>query len=857
MSFLNNFKNEQRRVAANVAASFTAPQAIEKANQDELGGNPSERIEKNMKEMYFEKGGMGVAGEVRTWGGKKYKKQSSGKWMQVSESHGLTRKEHAEKNQEYSKKISSIENEEEINKYVDRAKKHTDTAFKLDDKEYDESELSGGEPSDEEVRASIKAKKEDQSGTRVGFQETPEKVGRVDTLSGQLYKIKNQVGDKGSEFIKQVRKLINVGKLDEAERRIKNFTPSQLDDDDDEEEKGIKKSIDSDFFEKARIVAPIGTIKEMGGREYIKAANGEWKYHGKGGGTVAQQHSTTVHQTRTENPELHQQSDNEKIAAEKMGDIDHRFRAFAMFTNQVVKKKSKSMIAYGTGGVGKTYTVTRQLEAAGKKAFDDEVNVPGDEDYDYIKITGKMTAPQLYKALYEHNGKILLFDDCDSVLRDGSAINLFKGALDTSGDGTIAYGTSAGVKGEENEDGESTKIPKRFKFNGQVIFISNLPPDQVPQPLKSRALKVDLTMNKQQTIDRIRKIAEHPVTKQYTNLHFPGIDKYSHKDLSDVIDYLESNKDHIGDLNVRTVGKMLGIKQEAAEMGEKDWQSFADQELFSKGEDRNDFYDGGAMRMMKARINSLYKGTMKKNRFDESKEVTSDYTYGEDEFEKGGEGSRGGKVIGHTKSGKPIYDKATHLEHKNFTKEDHTDAAELHESLADKYEHQEQKSGSRFMEGGEAKYSKKTEEARLSKENHKVEATNHRTKQWEGKSPYPNHTWSFRDGKTGEKHDIKGAYSGDHATHQFEAKIGRKFDQYAGDRFTVTKDEVEKSETNTLEKGGKAAFLGEIRKMGESKSSSNQYGGGHYEKVDHNNKSKAQNDKHIADGDAYEKTRSR
>lgn len=48
----------------------------------------------------------------------------------------------------------------------------------------------------------------------------------------------------------------------------------------------------------------------------------------------------------------------------------------------------------------------------------------------------------------------------------------------------------------------------------------------------------------------------------------------------------------------------------------------------------------------------------------------------ENEIEKGGEGSRGGKVIGHTKSGKAIYDSASHPEHSSFSKEDHNDAIE-------------------------------------------------------------------------------------------------------------------------------------------------------------------------------------
>lgn len=50
-----------------------------------------------------------------------------------------------------------------------------------------------------------------------------------------------------------------------------------------------------------------------------------------------------------------------------------------------------------------------------------------------------------------------------------------------------------------------------------------------------------------------------------------------------------------------------------------------------------------------------------------------------DELQKGGEGSKGGKIIGHTKSGKPIYDKANHTSHSNFSKQDHKDAANTHD----------------------------------------------------------------------------------------------------------------------------------------------------------------------------------
>jgi|ERR1035437_5015282 hypothetical protein len=59
----------------------------------------------------------------------------------------------------------------------------------------------------------------------------------------------------------------------------------------------------------------------------------------------------------------------------------------------------------------------------------------------------------------------------------------------------------------------------------------------------------------------------------------------------------------------------------------------------------------------------------------------------------GGEGSRGGRVIGHTKSGKAIYDTANHATHKDFTSADHADAitanrdeASHHNEMAEGYE---------------------------------------------------------------------------------------------------------------------------------------------------------------------------
>jgi hypothetical protein len=50
-----------------------------------------------------------------------------------------------------------------------------------------------------------------------------------------------------------------------------------------------------------------------------------------------------------------------------------------------------------------------------------------------------------------------------------------------------------------------------------------------------------------------------------------------------------------------------------------------------------------------------------------------------------GEGSRGGKIIGHTKSGKAVYQRGTEG-HDKFSQEDHKDASDLHAREAQKHQ---------------------------------------------------------------------------------------------------------------------------------------------------------------------------
>jgi len=96
-----------------------------------------------------------------------------------------------------------------------------------------------------------------------------------------------------------------------------------------------------------------------------------------------------------------------------------------------------------------------------------------------------------------------------------------------------------------------------------------------------------------------------------------------------------------------------------------------------------------------------------------------------DELLKGGEGSKGGKVIGHTKSGKPIYERSKEVmsKYSDFSKEDHQDAQKEHIKHAEKYADEEQKnlsaSNKDYLEGKDnSKNHDKYSHSKIKKEEH-------------------------------------------------------------------------------------------------------------------------------------------
>lgn len=197
--------------------------------------------------------------------------------------------------------------------------------------------------------------------------------------------------------------------------------------------------------------------------------------------------------------------------------INQRFEFLNQLANMVIGGDTPSLIVTGEGGLGKTHAITQAIENS------DMTN----EDYVFFK--GYSTARGLYNTLFDNNGKLIIYDDCDSILEDKVALNILKSALDSYERRTITWA----ARMNRNDE-----YPQQFDFTGRIIFISNKSKESMNDALLSRSLTVDLTMTPDDKITRMSSILAN-IMPEYDILA-----------KTDALNFLSSVKDEVN-LNIR------------------------------------------------------------------------------------------------------------------------------------------------------------------------------------------------------------------------------------------------------------------------------------------------------------------
>jgi hypothetical protein len=234
------------------------------------------------------------------------------------------------------------------------------------------------------------------------------------------------------------------------------------------------------------------------------------------------------------------------VATEKQNrfDINTRFGFVEKLVNMVATGVQPSAVITGEGGLGKTYTVTKTLEANGYKDISDladfQVGSLINTRKCFTTVKGYSTAKGLYRTLFENNKSIIVFDDCDAVLKDPIALNLLKGALDSYGKRIISW----------NADMKDDDLPRSFEFTGRVIFISNMDQDRIDQAIRSRSMMIDLSMSLDQKIDRMEFIAN---SEEFLP-EYDGVIK------SDALALIREIKDDCKEISLRTLIAVCKIR---------------------------------------------------------------------------------------------------------------------------------------------------------------------------------------------------------------------------------------------------------------------------------------------------------
>ena len=255
------------------------------------------------------------------------------------------------------------------------------------------------------------------------------------------------------------------------------------------------------------------------------------------------------------------------IPMEKISEnIEIRFDVMETLIEGVISRHIKSMIVSGAPGIGKSYTMEKMLGEA-KKA----------EKIDNFKVCkGMSSALGIYLKLFENcnPGDVIVLDDLDSIFGDETALNILKGALDTTGNRTISW-MAMNSYFKEND------IPQEFEFNGTVVFITNLDFDKMIEKasklsphfaaLVSRCVYLDLGIHTtREILARINQVMRK--TNMLSTLGV-SIDKST-----EIMTWLLSNCENIRSLSLRTVIQLAQFVRTSP----TDWKSIAQVTLLKK-----------------------------------------------------------------------------------------------------------------------------------------------------------------------------------------------------------------------------------------------------------------------------------
>ena len=232
-------------------------------------------------------------------------------------------------------------------------------------------------------------------------------------------------------------------------------------------------------------------------------------------------------------------------------DINQRFEFLEKIVTMVADGIQHSAVISGGAGLGKSTLVNKTLQKNGYTDVShlDAVDCEG-IDKKYRVIKGVSSSKGLYNTLYENRDSIIIFDDCSGPLTDPKSIDVIKSATESSDQRIVSW----------NIQSRDDSIPTMFRFNGSIIFITNMRPESIDSAIKSRAMNVDVHMTKNETVERMSHIV----------CQGSFLPEYSDTIKMDALEFISTNRDKVKNLSLRSLITVAKIRA-----ANDDWYSMA------------------------------------------------------------------------------------------------------------------------------------------------------------------------------------------------------------------------------------------------------------------------------------------
>lgn len=262
--------------------------------------------------------------------------------------------------------------------------------------------------------------------------------------------------------------------------------------------------------------------------------------------------------TSVDYEKLFLQEETEEQAMER---IRGTFKMFDDIVEAVCAGTIRGLIVCGPPGVGKSFGVDKIL---GKHSMFKKLKDNG-RNYEIVK--GFASPISIYKTLYNFSAKdqVVVFDDCDDAMKDDTALNILKAALDSGDRRTLCWLSESRVLREED-------IPPSFDFCGSAIFLTNYDFERTTSPrlkahmdaMMSRCHYLDLELSTQRDrLLRIKQIVGDGMLKSY---------ELTPEAEAQVVQYIFDNADYMRELSLRMVKKIADFRKAMPDR----WEEFAE-----------------------------------------------------------------------------------------------------------------------------------------------------------------------------------------------------------------------------------------------------------------------------------------